>query len=116
MFSSTMNFAFVPLSLGSGQTMAVWAEKLATNAEWIRVQHIFERHYVGLGAPLDMMLIWEKGQVFAQVRVIIALPDGSTLGLYPGFAAIKPDELPPVASLAAGHQDRFEEIFDYPRR
>jgi hypothetical protein len=115
-FSSTMNFATVPLSLGSGQTMTLWAEKLTTNAEWIRVQHTFERHFVGLGEPRDMMLIWEKGPVFAQVRAIIALPDGSTLGLYPGFAAIKPDELPRVASLGGGYQDRFEELFDYPKR
>jgi hypothetical protein len=92
--------------------MTLWADKIVTNTEWARVQDVFERHFHGLDSPRDMMLIWVEAPVFVKVRVIVALPDGSTLGLYPGFAEIGPDALPKVACLAAGHQDRFKELFE----
>ena len=96
--------------------MTIWAEKVVDNSEWGRVHDKFERHFMALGAPTDMMLIWVPGPADQEhLRLIMALPDGATLDLYPGFAKIEPEALPKVASLVEGHPISFEELFEYPK-
>jgi hypothetical protein len=97
--------------------MTLWAEKKGvSNAEWGRVQELFEKHFMTLKGPRDMMLICESTPGARPVRLIVALPDGTPLSLYEGFVEIDADRLPRAASLLVGHQDRFQEQFEFPKR
>jgi len=53
--------------------MTHWAEKIVSNTEWALVQDAFEKQFVALGSPRDMMLIAVEGQADA-TRLIIGLP------------------------------------------
>ncbi|MGD0533517.1 MAG: hypothetical protein ABSA62_14970 [Methyloceanibacter sp.] len=41
--------------------MTIWAEKICSIDEWTRVQTLFEKHFMTLAGPRDMMLICVEG-------------------------------------------------------
>jgi hypothetical protein len=62
-----------------------------------------------------MMLIIVDAPDLSSSKLIVCLP-ASLLSIYEGFVEIQPDALPSEATLLVGHQDLFEELFDYPAR
>jgi hypothetical protein len=98
--------------------MTLWAEKRdVSNAEWGRVQQLFEKHFMAAKGLREMMLICEEGRPGSdKVRLIVALPDGTPVALYDGFAEIDADQVPRAATLLVGYPERFGEQFAYPTR
>ena len=98
--------------------MTFWAERRdVPSAEWGNVQSLFEKQFMAAKGPRDMKLICVEGPPGSKtVRLIAALPDGTPLALYEGFVELEADRLPRAANLLVGHQDRFQELFEYPTR
>jgi len=57
---------------------------------------------------------WKLEFGVAEVEPIRSQVSRTPRSVYEGFAEIQPDQLPRSAILLIGHQDRFEELFDYP--
>lgn len=93
--------------------MTVWAQKSFQLAEWAPVQDLFERQFMSLRGPRDMMMISIKHDDYRMDTIVIALPDKAYLALYPGFEPLPIERLPKVASLLVGIQDSFEEKFQF---
>lgn len=93
--------------------MTIWAQKSFRLAEWAPVQDLFERQFMSLRGPRDMMMVCVEHDDYRMNTIIIALPDKAHLALYPGFEPLGPERLPKTASLLVGMQDRFEEQFQF---
>ena len=94
--------------------MTVWAQRTFAKGEWAPVQDLFEKHFMALRGPKEMMMViandeWNKDQLF------VALPDKALLRMYEGFEEIGTGELPKVATLLVGLVTSFEARFKYKR-
>jgi hypothetical protein len=92
----------------------IWVRRIIIPAEWNEVQDQFERLFVKLGCPGQMMLVASPGA--GPPMFFASLPNLALLHALAGFEQIEDSELPTEASLLVGHNHAFEKRFRYPKR
>jgi hypothetical protein len=90
-----------------------WIEKTVKIDEWVRVQDRFEKHFMALRAPNDMMLVSVDEFGTGNTKLIAGLQDDTLLRLYPGFRPMSEGALPKKATLLVRHNAAFEKHFEY---
>jgi hypothetical protein len=88
----------------------IWAKRTFTRSDWIPVQDQFEKQFLTLNAPRDMMLVVMDNDDVRQT-LYIGLPNDELLGTFEGFNIVNESELPREARLLVGNQSAFEEQF-----
>jgi hypothetical protein len=92
----------------------IWVRRIIIPAEWNEVQDQFERLFVKLGCPSQMMLVATSG--LDPPIFFASLPNPGLLHALAGFEQIEDSELPSEASLLVGHPNAFGKRFTYPKR
>jgi hypothetical protein len=99
------------MQVQSMKTVMIWAQKILPYREYSELQALFDKNFLTLKGPSDMMLVTVDDLRSKTSRVIMCLPDQGLLTQYEGFTKIAGSELPYTATLLVGHQDRFRELF-----
>jgi hypothetical protein len=90
----------------------IWAAKTYTRGDWIPVQDLFERQFLALNGPHDMMLVMADNDDGSQT-LYLGLPKGALIRTFEGFEFMSESELPRAASLLVGDQSAFEKWFSF---
>jgi hypothetical protein len=93
--------------------MTIWAERTFPKGGWFGVQDQFEKLFIALRAPENMMLICVEGEHCKGQKLIIALPDEQYLAAFAGFKQISAERLPARASLICGISHEFQQRFGF---
>jgi hypothetical protein len=91
----------------------IWACRIIDPTEWNEVQDQFERLFMKLGCPDQMMLVAISR--LGSTMLFASLSNAILLNALPGFEQISDGELPSEASLLVGHPRAFEKHFWYPK-
>ncbi|MGF1619373.1 MAG: hypothetical protein ACFCUR_02025 [Rhodomicrobiaceae bacterium] len=91
--------------------MTIWAEKDFSTGQWFKVQDQFEKLFLALRAPADMMLICIEGDGAKGQKLIMSLPDKQSLAAFAEFKPISEESLPKQASLICGISHEFQKRF-----
>src|SRR5690606_30616517 len=94
-------------------TMTIWAESDFPAGQWLKVQDQFERLFIALRAPADMMLVCVDREDFKGQKLIMSLPDEQSLAAFAGFKLISEKSLPNRASLICGISHEFQKRFGF---
>ena len=93
--------------------MTLWTEREFDTGTWGATQDAFEAAFMAAGGPEQMMLICVDGKTFRTQILYAALPSKEMLALLPGFIPMAEDKLPTAAALLVGHNNAFEQPFEY---
>lgn len=93
--------------------MTIWAHKTFPTGEWFATQALFEKQFMALHGPADMLLVHVDGEDRKTDRIIVGLPNKVLLPMYDGFEEVPAAHLPKSATLLVGHVPSFEERFQY---
>jgi len=71
----------------------IWAAKTYNQGNWAPVQDLFEKQFLALNGPRDMMLVMADNEDGSQT-LYLGLPKGALLRTFEGFKVVSESELP----------------------